>query len=412
MVSRSFLLNQENLLNRIKVTLSIVILTRLGNFISVPGVEQIYFSGEIKSSTLFIMFHPLLHDEAFLLGVFTLGILPSLNASLAIQLLSPVLPPLKRLQKEDGEPGKKKIIQFTRYLTAIIAFQYSFAIAFAIKAYVFSWDLNHVIIIVFALMTGSLIILWLSEIINETGLGNGASLFIFVNIISTLPNVLKNFNLSGNISTEILLSIAIIIGIISITVVQDATRQIPTISLKELRQKSANNKEHFLAFKLNPSGIMPLILSSSVLNFLFIKLNDIALAFKIEKISTFFYIMGSFFLTLLFSYFYSTIALNPTDLSKELRKKGSSIPTKVPGIATMKFLQEIINRVSLIGGIFLALIVSIPSLLSLANIDFPELRGISGTSILILSGVAVEVSRQIRTYSIFGSYDNIEPKKS
>jgi preprotein translocase subunit SecY len=411
MVLRSIILNQGNLLNRIKLTLGIVLLARLGTFISIPGVDQIYFSNELKNSSIFNSFSPILQGDSFLLGVFTLGILPNLNASIAIQLLSSVLPPLKRLTKEGGELGQKKVTKFTRYLTAIIAFQYGLVIAFAIKPYVFGWDFTRAFIIALTLMTGSLIILWLSEIINENGLGNGTSLFIFVNIISFLPKALISFNLNSNLSAKLLAIIIFFIGILSIVIVQAAIRKIRVISLKDLIQGVIGDKERFIAFRLNPSGIMPLILSSSLLNLIVVGLNNIKLPFSVGNISNFVYMFGYFLLTLFFSYFYSTITLNPIELSVDLRKKGSSIPLVSPGLATMKLLQEIVNRISLLGGLFLAIIVTIPSFLSATNLDFPELRGVSGTSILILSGVAVDLSRQLRTYSIFGSYDSMEIKE-
>lgn len=410
MVLRSLLVNQRDLVNRITVTLSIIFLARLGNFISVPGVDQIYFSNEIRNSTLFATFRTLLQGDSFLLGVFTLGILPNINASIAVQLISSVFPPLKKLTKEGGELGQKKIIRYTRYLTSLIATQYSIAIAFALKPYVFGWNLHKASAIAITLITGSLIILWFSEIINEKGLGNGASLFIFLNLISAVPNTLNSFNSVTDSSIKILTLLFFFIGIIIIVVIQGATRKIQTISLRGLLQESVNNQERFLAFRLNPSGIMPLIFSSSLINILVIGLNNLNLPLRFGNLSNLLYTGGYFVLTLFFSYFYSTITLNPIELAKDLRKKGSKIPLIAPGLPTMKFLQEIITRISLIGGLFLALIVTVPSFLALTNLNFPELQGIGGTSIIILSGVAVDLSRQIRTYSIIGSYDNIESK--
>jgi preprotein translocase subunit SecY len=410
MIFRSFLLNQENLLNRIKVTLGIVLLVRFGNFLAIPGVDQIYFSNELKNSALFTTFRTLLQGDSFLLSVFTLGILPNLNASIAIQLISSVFPPLKRLTKEGGELGQKKVTQYTRYLTALIAFQYSIVIAFAIKPYVFGWDFNRAAFIAITLLTGSIIMLWLSEIINEKGLGNGVSVLIFVNIISAVPSALISFTATTSFPTKILTLLIFLLGITITVIVQDATRQIPTISLKGLAQESENVKERFLAFRLNPSGIMPLILSSSLINLVGVGFNNLKLPEFLLNFSGLVYLSGYFFLTLFFSYFYSTITLNPIELAKDLRKKGSKIPSVAPGLQTMKFLQEIITRISLLGGLFLATIVTIPSLLALTNTNLPTFPGIGGTSLIILAGVAVDLSRQIRTYSIFGSYDNIDSK--
>jgi len=410
MVFSSFLLNQKDLFNRIAVTLTIILIARLGNFISVPGVDQIYFSNEIRNSTLFATFRTLFQGDYFLLGIFTLGILPNINASIAVQLISSVFPPLKRLTKEGGELGRKKVTQYTRYLTALIALQYSVAISFAIKPYVFGWNLNKALAIAITLLTGSLIILWFSEIITEKGLGNGASLFIFLNLISAVPSALSGFTVNSDFLSKALTILTFLVGIVVIVIVQGATRKIQTISLRGLMQESINTQQRFLAFRLNPSGIMPLIFSSSLINLLVVGLNSLKLPFSFGGFSNLIYTGGYFFLTLFFSYFYSTITLNPIELAKDLRQKGSKIPLVAPGLPTMKFLQEIITRISLIGGLFLAIIVTLPSLLAFTNLNFPELKGIGGTSIIILSGVAVDLSRQIRTYSIIGSYDNIESK--
>ena len=410
MVFRLFSLNQDNLVNRIKITLAIVFLVRLGNFISIPGVDQIYFSAEIKNSPLFTTFRTIFQGDFLLLGVFTMGILPNLNASIAMQLISSVFPPLKRLTKESGQFGQKKITEYTRYLTTLIALQYSIAIAFAIKPYVFSWDLLKAFLIVLTLTTGSLIILWLSEILTENGLGNGTSLFIFVNIISSLPNELKNINLSIDFFSTILTLMLFFVGIMITVIIQNATRKIEMISIKNLSKESSNTEKSFFAFRLNPSGIMPLILSSSLINLLTVGIKNINLPLYFGNFSSFFYTSAYFFLTLFFSYFYSIITLNPIELAKDLRQKGSKLSSVVPGLQTMQFLKETITRISLLGGLFLALVVISPSLFDFFNINLPKLSGIGGTSIIILAGVAVDLSRQIRTYSIISSYDNIKLK--
>jgi preprotein translocase subunit SecY len=408
MIFRSLFFNKGNLLYRINITLGIIFLARLGTFISIPGVDQIYFSDQLKNSTLFTSFSSILQSkDSFLLGVFTLGILPNLNASIAIQILSSVFPALKKLTKEGGELGQKKVTKFTRYLTAIIAFQYGLVIAFAVKPYVFGWDLSRAVLIAITLMTGSLIILWLSELIKENGVGNGPSLFICINIISFLPGALTSLIYNSELSTKLATFTIFFLGILSIVIVQSAIRKIQVVSLKSLLQ-GGQDKQSVIAFRLNPSGIMPVILASSLLNLLITGLNNLKLPFELGNLSNLVYTFGYFFLTLFFSYFYSTITLNPVDLSVDLRKKGSSIPGVSPGLATMKFLQEVVNRISLIGGLFLAILVTVPSFLAITNIDFPKFLGLGGTSILILAGVAVDLSRELRSYSIFSSYDNME----
>ena len=193
-------------------------------------------------------------------------------------------------------------------------------------------------------------------------------------------------------------------------IIQNATRKIEMISIKNLSKESSNTEKSFFAFRLNPSGIMPLILSSSLINLLTVGIKNINLPLYFGNFSSFFYTSAYFFLTLFFSYFYSIITLNPIELAKDLRQKGSKLSSVVPGLQTMQFLKETITRISLLGGLFLALVVISPSLFDFFNINLPKLSGIGGTSIIILAGVAVDLSRQIRTYSIISSYDNIKLK--
>merc|ERR1711968_196136 len=189
------------------------------------------------------------------------------NASISMQLLTAVLPFLQKLQKEEGVTGQKKVTQYTRYLTVVIAFIYGCLIAFFLKPFVFGWNLVRAVEIALTLTTGSIIILWLSELITEKGIGNGTSLFIFVNISSALPKTLNNFAVL--VPT---LPLKLGIGLLSIVVVQGALRKIDLLSVKSLLRESSNSQSSYLPFRLNPSGIMPLIFSSGLLNVLIVGL--------------------------------------------------------------------------------------------------------------------------------------------
>ena len=397
--------SRDNLVNRILLTLGIILFARLGTFIPLTGIDQKYLYTELQNSPILNFFSSFSQGDFFVLGPFTLGILPNINASISMQLLTAVLPFLQKLQKEEGVTGQKKVTQYTRYLTVVIAFIYGCLIAFFFFLFVFGWNLVRAVEIALTLTTGSIIILWLSELITEKGIGNGTSLFIFVNISSALPKTLNNFAvLVPTLPLKLGIGFIFAIGLLSIVVVQGALRKIDLLSVKSLLRESSNSQSSYLPFRLNPSGIMPLIFSSGLLNVLIVGINKISLLQGLANFSNLIYTSGYFILTLFFSYFYSTIAIKPSDLSDNLKKMNFTIPGVQPGLATMRFLQETLTRLALLGGLFLAIIVTIPSLLAFVN---PAIKGFGITSLIILVGVAVDLSRQIRFYLISEVYDNI-----
>jgi len=396
--------SQKTLISRILFTLSIILFARLGTFIPISGIDQEYLYKELQNSPILNFFSSFSQGDFFVLGPFTLGILPNINASITMQLISAISPPLQKLQKEEGVVGQKKITQYTRYLTVVIAFIYGSIISFFLKPFIFGWSFINAIQIAILLTTGSVIILWLSELITEKGIGNGTSLFIFVNISSALPKTLNNFSvLVPTLILKIGIGFIFTVGLLSIIVVQGALRKIELVSVKSLLLESTNTQSSYLPFRLNPSGIMPLIFSSGLLNVIIVGINKLNLS-GLANFSNLIYTSGYFILTLFFSYFYSTIAIKPRDLSDNLKKMNFTIPGTQPGLATMRFLQETLTRLALLGGLFLAVIVTIPSLLAFLN---PAIKGFGITSLIILVGVAVDLSRQIRFYLISEVYDSI-----
>lgn len=403
--------SKKTLIDRVIVTLVIIACTRFGTFIPVPGVDQSYLYQELKNSQILNFFSSFSQGDFFVLGLLTLGILPNINASIIIQLLTSIFPPLQRLQKEEGDDGRRKIIQITRFLTAIIAFQYGLIIGFYLKPFVFGWSIFKAIDIAITLLVGALITLWFSEIITEFGIGNGTSVLIFVNIASTLPNVLSNY-ISPLATLDLIQVVFILIfltGIVFIVIIQNAIRKIPLVSVKSLVRSSSRIDQSYLPFRLNPSGIMPLIFTSTLLNSLSVLLTRLSIDLSQNKFFTIGYLALYFLFTLFFSYFYSTIAINPIDLSKDLKRMSFTIPSISPGLATIKFLRETLNRLALLSGLFLAIVVTVPNLMSYFNPIVGGFgRSFGATSVLILVGVTVDLSRQIQTYRIVESYDKLE----
>jgi preprotein translocase subunit SecY len=386
--------------NKIRTTILIIFVTRLGNYIPVPNVDQEYLINILNSTPLLRNFYT---SENLVLGIFSLGILPYLNASIMMQLLTSVVPSLEKLQKEEGEAGRRQITKYTRYLTLGWAIIESLSIAFALRPILFIWNISICGQIMLSLITGSMIILWLSEIITEKGIGNGSSLIITANILSGIPNTIKTvFNSGTGLSLSLNL-ISFTILITGIIYVQEAVRIIPLVSAKQLLTQTNNQtKTSFLPLKINQGGVMPIIFASTVLTFLTIFVGYIANLDIFPKlniasnIQTLVYSMTNFGLILIFSLFYSNLILNPSELAKVLNKMAVTIPGIRPGNQTKEFLTETLIWLSLLGALFLASLVTIPNIRSS--------YGFGVTSLLILVGVTVDTSRQIQTLLINESY--------
>jgi preprotein translocase subunit SecY len=395
---------KDTITKKVLFTIFIIILIRLGNFIPVPNVDQRYLVNILNANPSLKAFF---NTETLILSVFSLGILPNINASILIQLLVSAVPYLEKLQKEEGETGRRQIKQYTRSLTLFIAILESLSIAFSLRPILFNWNLAVCGEIVLALTTGSMIILWLSDLITEEGIGNGSSIVITLNILSVLPNTIQTLVQSGNILSILLSLSSFTILIIGIIYVQEAVRIIPLISAKQLfaQQNQTGNqtmRTSYLPLKINQGGVMPIIFSSTFLTFLTIGVNYLLslkiLPVKINNPQTVTLIYGgiNFILIFAFSLFYSNLILNPKEIAKDLNKMAITIPDVRPGKQTTSFLKKTLTRLSLLGALFLAILVAIPNTRSS--------YGFGVTSLLILVGVTVDTARQIQTLLISKIY--------
>ena len=394
--------NEQNSVgNKIRTTILVIFITRVGNYIHVPNVDQEYLINILNSTPILRNFYT---NENLLLGIFSLGILPYINASIMMQLLTSVVPSLEKLQKEEGEAGRRQITKYTRYLTLFWAIVESVSITFALRPILFIWNFDICSQITLALITGSMIILWLSEIITEKGIGNGSSIIITANILAGLPNTLKTIYNSGTGFSLLFNVLSFTVLITGIIYVQEAVRVIPLISAKQLFSQTENpTKTSFLPLKINQGGVMPIIFASTVLTFLTVFVGFIAKldAFSnlniATNVQTILYSGTNFVLILAFSLFYSNLILNPNELAKDLNKMAVTIPGIRPGNQTKEFLNKTLKRLSLLGALFLAIIVTVPNIRSS--------YGFGVTSLLILVGVTVDTSRQIQTLLISESYN-------
>jgi preprotein translocase subunit SecY len=407
------------LLKRLLLSLGILIFIRMGTFLPVPGIDHGQLAFYIQRHTITkSLVSTFSGNDTFVIGLFTLNIFPYINASILIQLLVSLIPSLGKLQKEGTSKGKRSITRLTRLITLAWALIQSFSIAFYLKRALFDWDLVLAGEIIIWLTTGAMIVLWLSELITEYGLGNGASLLIYTNIVSSLPNFSKKLILENNESFGfiqwLLIGLLFFVTICGIVFLQEGVRIIPLILSRQLSQTSSVSsdlqKNNYIPLRFNQAGVMPIILTTAILvipNYISSVGNIPILTLPLlVKSSKFIYWTSYFSLILIFSSFYSTIVLNPKDISEQLQKMAVSIPGIRPGIATTFYLKQVMKRVTFFGAVMLAIVATLPNLVE-AILHISSFNGLGTTSLLILVGVILDLSREVRSILLSNIYDDM-----
>lgn len=410
--------NQNILLNRILISIGLLLIVRIGTFIPVPGIEQEYLSNFVQNSPIGGFLNTFSSGGKFIIGLFTLNIFPYINASILVQLLVSVFPNLQKLQKEEGSAGRRKITQITRYISLGWALIQSTTIAFFLKTILFNWNLLLAFQIILCLTAGAMIVMWISELITEYGIGNGASLLISTNIISNFPKfaqtLVQETDNNLTLSSGILIGSIFFIAICGITLLQEGARVIPLISSKQLSQNEkssyqlfAGKNTNYVPLRLNQAGVMPIIFTTAILvlpNYLI----SIGILPNINiPFSKYLYGLTYFTLILGFSYFYSKIVLDPKDISNQLRKLAVTVPGIRPGKCTTYYFSQILKRTTFIGAILLAIIAALPNVIETV-LHISNLRGLGTTSLLILVGVTVETRREIRDVILSNIYTNMD----
>ncbi len=406
---------------RILVTIGLLILVRLGVHLPVPGIDRVAFAQNVQNSPLIGFLDLFSGGGLSALGIFALGILPYINASIIVQLLTAALPSLEDLQKNEGEAGRRKISQITRYVSLGWAILQSVGIAIWVSPFAQAPAPLFIAQTALALTAGSMFVMWISEVVTERGIGNGASLLIFINIVSVLPRSLgQTFELAQSGDTQVVgrvvvLLLVFLVTIVGIVFVQEGTRRIPIISARrQVGRKVYRESRSYLPLRLNQGGVMPIIFASSVLivpSFLAQSLNQpflVQVANVLSPNGPAPWAYALFYLTLIlfFSYFYASLIVNPVDMSQNLKKMGASIPGIRPGQKTSDYIEKVLNRLTFLGAIFLGLVAIVPTAVESA-IGVQTFRGFGATSLLILVGVAIETAKQIQTYVISQRYEGM-----
>ena len=419
------LVTNPGLRNRVLTTLGLLLLVRLGIYIPIPGIDREAFRSFIDQGGSLIGFLDIFTGGGIsTLGVFALGILPFINASIILQLLTAALPQLEDLQKNEGEAGRRKIAQITRYVALGWGLIQSVVFAMILRQYALE-SLSEVVFVVqtaLCLVTGSMVVMWLSEVITERGIGQGASLVIFLNIVSTLPTALGSTIEKAQTGDRsdvlgiIVLVLVFLATIVGIIFVQEGARRLPIVSAK--RQVGGAGvlptRQSYLPLKLNAGGVMPIIFASALI-FLPVTIANFTKSELLIRFASTLnpsasnpwpYALAFFALILGFSYFYASLTVNPTDIASNLKKGGVAIPGVRPGSATANYLSGVQNRLTLLGGLFLGAVAIIPAAVERAT-NVQTFQGLGATSLLILVGVAIDTAKQVQTYVISQRYEGL-----
>lgn len=404
----------EDLRKKIFFTLMMFIVFRLGAHVPLPGISNAVLQELVRGGTILGFFDVISGGAFKRFTVFAMGIMPYINASIIMQLLTVVIPALERLAKEDIE-GRKKIVQYTRYGTVILGLLQALGMALylARSGAFLRPGLHNYLVVAVMLTAGTAFLMWLGELITEKGIGNGISLIIFAGIVSRLPAgavSLYQYLTSGEVSiiSLILFAIIAVVIIAAVVAMQQGERRITVQYAKRVvgRRIYGGQSTH-IPLKVNQAGVIPVIFAMSILLFPSTLASWFPHSSLAQAIVRFFDPRSAFYMILyalliiFFTYFYTAVTFNPQDVADNMKKYGGFIPGLRPGRPTAEYIERILTRITLAGAIFLAFIAVLPNILMAAtgiNVYF------GGTSLLIVVGVALETMKQLESHLLLRHY--------
>lgn len=422
----------EELKNRILITLGLLLVYRFGAHVTLPGIDATQLtslSGQTKEGigSILDMFTGGAFSKA---SVFALGIMPYISASIVVQLMGIAIPYLQKLQK-DGESGRKKINQITRWLTIGITlvqgpgYIYNLYRTLPSNAFLLGFDsFEFLFSSVVILVTGTIFAMWLGEKITDKGIGNGISLLIMVGILARLPQAfIQEFTstITNNNGGPMLLVLEIIVWllvIISCVLLVMAVRRIPvqyarrTVS-GDFEQDAAGGNRQFIPLKLNASGVMPIIFAQAIM-FIPAAVAGLSQSEASQSIATtfsdifgFWYSLVFALLIIIFTYFYTAITVPTNKMADDLKRSGGFIPGIRPGVETSDYLDKIMSLITFPGSLFLAFIAVFPAIIVSLGVQQSWAMFFGGTSLIIMVGVAIDTIQQINTYLLNKQYDGL-----
>lgn len=395
----------EEMRKRLLYMLFILAIVRLGTSVYVPGVDPNLLTNQ-NQSTLFSIITGSEYGT-----LFAMGIGPYITASIIIQLLTVAIPQLEALQKE-GEEGRKKLNQYTRILAVALAFLQGAGQVYTIKSAFTNPGMLVYIVALVAMVTGTIFVMWLGEMLTEKGIGNGSSFIIFANILAGLPSGIASLALSldGSLTSyiKVIAIVVLFVAVIAFVIlVQDGERKIPVqYSKKTLGNRTYGGQSSHIPIKVNIAGVMSIIFAISLLQFpqTISQLVQPAWLMKLVEILSITNPIGAVIYVVLifcFTFFYTSFAFNPIEVAENLKKNGGFVPGIRPGKTTSDYIQTVVDRISLIGACFYALIALVPVVMQWV---FKINVGFGGTTLLIVTGVALEIVKQLESQLVMRHY--------
>ena len=418
-------LGQSSLAKRLGWTFLLLCCYRIGVHVPIPGVDAAALAAYFKSlsGTLFDMFSG---GGLSNVSVFALGVMPYISASIIMQLLQVVSPDIKRMAKEEGQAGRRKITQYTRYLTVLITLVQGLFISIGLESMTSpdgtpivlnaGWHFRMVTMATFT--AGSMLVMWLGEQITERGIGNGISLIIFCGIVVGIPRgIMQSLDLIKSGSMSIFLAVVIVLlmaaVLTAIVFVERAQRRIPiSYAKRQIGRKMFGGQNTHLPLRVNTAGVIPPIFASSLLLFP-ATVGQFSTNEYVRMVTDFFAPHGILYnvlyvvLIFFFCYFYTSIIIDPKDMAENLKKNGGFVPGIRPGERTQEYIDTVLSRLTLSGAVYISAISLLPMLM-IAKFNVPFYFG--GTSLLILVGVAMDFMNQVESHMISTQYQGLMNK--
>ena len=401
---------------KLAFTALILALYRVGSYIPVPGIDidAVKASNQFEGDSILGLLNTFSGGGLSRIALFALGIMPYITASIILQLLTVVVPSLEKLQKE-GEVGQQRITQYTRYLTVGLAFAQSIGYVFLFRSsqsggapIIPQFDVPHVFLIVLCLTAGTVLLMWMGELITQRGIGNGISLMIFASIVSGLPNGIQAWFTNSDQVFKVMMPFIALAVISSIVFIQEGQRRIPVQYAKRvIGRRMSGGGQTYLPLRVNMAGVIPVIFAASIMAFP-PTIGQLINTPGARSVANFFnpqdapYLIGESIMIIVFTYFYTAVTFNPVDQAENLKKYGGFIPGVRPGRPTAEFLDRILARLTFPGALYLAAVAALPTILiaqTSANFFF------GGTSILIVVGVALDTMKQLEAQLMMRNYE-------
>jgi len=405
---------QSDLPKKLGILGALIVLSRIGVYIRLPGVDVDGFAETMSNSGLLGYVDALSGGSISKVGLFSLGIIPYINASIVLQLLSAAFPSLKKLQREEGAQGRAKFQYYQKLGAFVFAIVQAAGQLTYIRPFVEDFTPGWLLGNTCALTAGAMALVYIADTISELKLGNGTSVLIFANIASALPGsvgALVAQNAGDDPSNALIYVAAFFLTTMGIIYVQEAERRIP-INYSNRYNSGNLARQSYLPFKVNATGVMPLIFASSLLALptAVARYTDSALLDDMSKAvgpGGALYLPASIGLIVFFNYYYTFLQLEPKDLAEQLKRGGAAIPAIRPGKQTAEYVTNTLTRMSILGSVFLGALSSAPAIVE-AITHLTAFRGFAGTSVLIMVGVATDTARRIRAEQAMAKYQDVD----